>query len=182
MMWILLASYPNLMHVNQTMHELLTNMELGPKDLRKIIYIQRFTEAQGTDGPKISLAKLLGASATDWPQKHWQICAGSAGCCDAWACGLSTIVQSTHLAVNGWSGRQRHSGDGGACCQSCLCVGFTRLSIINARCEESANSLQSWSRTSALVLPWLDLARLDSTLISSSGTPETERSKKMKLT
>lgn len=78
-MWILLASYPNLTHVNQTTRELLTNMELGPKDLRKIIYIQCFTEAQGTDGPKISLAKLLGASATDRPQKHQQICAGGAG-------------------------------------------------------------------------------------------------------
>ena len=73
-MWILLASYPNLTHVNQTMRELLTNMELGPKDLRKIIYIQCFTEAQGTDGPKISLAKLLGASATLTTKASTDLC------------------------------------------------------------------------------------------------------------
>src|SRR5260370_19007720 len=90
--------HPNLTHVNQTVHKFLTNTKLSPENLRKIISIQLFTEAEGTDGLKISLTKSVRASVADRLQKHQQVGTGCTGTCNAWACSLSIVVWSAQLA------------------------------------------------------------------------------------
>lgn len=56
--------HPNLAHVNQTTRELLTDVELNHKNMREVLCTQCLTEAEGTDRPKLGLAKLVGVSVT----------------------------------------------------------------------------------------------------------------------
>ena len=123
--------HPNLMHVNQIMHKFLANTKLSPENLRKIISIQLFTEAEGTDGLKISLTKSVRALVADRLQKHQQVGTGHTGTCNA--CSLSMVVWSTQLAESQQSEGQGHLGGKGANCGCCLCISFARPSVIHAR-------------------------------------------------